>query len=193
MSLHPVIEEAANGRLPGWSEVGSRRRSHLDRVAELLQTWAVGLELEEEECRRWRAVGYLHDALREADPEQLRTRVPPSLAGLPRPVLHGPAAAERLRIEGVTDGELLRAVSFHTIGDPRLARLGRALYCADFLEPGRSFLPEWRATLRDRMPGELDAVCREVVGARIRNLLERGKSLLPQTVAFWNALVGGTG
>jgi hypothetical protein len=40
------------------------------------------------------------------------------------------------------------------------------------------------------MPEDLDAVCLEVAGARIRNLLERGSSLLPQTVGFWNALVG---
>jgi len=190
MSLHPIVEDAAEGRLPEWAAVGPSRREHVERVAELLDSWAVTLGLDDGERRRWRSVGFLHDVLREADPEALRERVPPDLARLPRPVLHGPAAAERLRIEGVRDGELLRAVAFHTIGDAGLGRLGRALYSADFLEPGRSFLHEWRSSLRERMPEELDSVCREVAGARISNLLERGSSLLPQTVGFWNALVG---
>lgn len=190
VSLHPIVRAAAEGRLPDWATVGPARREHVERVSELLDSWAVDLSLEDADRRRWRSAGFLHDVLRESDPEVLRTRVPPDLALLPGSVLHGPAAAERLRVEGVRDGELLRAVAFHTIGDPCLGDLGRALYSADFLEPGRSFLREWRAALRERMPDELDAVCREVAGARIRSALERGQTLLPQTVGFWNVLAG---
>ena len=162
----------------------------MERVSALLEEWAQALDLPEEERMRWRAVGYLHDALRDEDPATLRPRVPPVLADLPGPLLHGPAAAERLRVDGVEDGELLLAVGFHTVGDPRLRRLGRALYAADFLEPGRAFRPEWRAELRARMPAELDAVVREIARARLEHLLRRGSTVLPRTVAFWNALVG---
>ncbi len=158
------------------------------RVAELLDAWAAEFGLPDGERARWRAAGWLHDALRDADPEVLRPRVPPDRQGLPGAVLHGPAAAERLRIDGVDDGEFLRAVACHTIGSHRLRRLGRALYAADFLEPGRDFEPEWRAGLRDRMPHALDDVVREIVQARIRYLVQRGIELLPDTVAFWNAL-----
>ncbi len=137
MTLHPVVGRAARGELPAWAVVSKERRQHMERVADLLGSWAEELGLAEAEGRRWRAVGYLHDALRDAPTRELRAGVPPKLADLPGRILHGPAAAERLRVEGVADGELLLAVAYHTLGHPALGTLGRALYAADFLEPGR--------------------------------------------------------
>lgn len=186
MSPHPVVERAAGGTLPPWAEVSSRRMEHMERVAGLLGSWADALGLEPTEGVRWRAVGYLHDALRDAPPEALRPRVPPGLADLPGPLLHGPAAAERLRIDGVEDGELLLAVAYHTLGHADLGRLGRALYAADFLEPGRDLRNEWRAELRARMPDDLDAVVRDILGARIVHVVARGGALRTETVGYWN-------
>jgi nicotinate-nucleotide adenylyltransferase len=93
-----------------------------------------------------------------------------------------------LRAEGVADPSLLRAVAYHTLGHPEFDDLGRTLYVADFLEPGRASLPDVREALRARMPGELDAVAREVASLRIRHLVERGLPLRPETVGFWNVL-----
>lgn len=73
---------------------------------------------------------------------------------------------------------------FHTLGSPRFGTLGRALYLADFLEPGRTFEPEWTESLRRRMPGEMDAVLREVVDARIGHVARNGGILHPETKAF---------
>ena len=189
VSQHVLLSAAAAGELPPWAVATPQRRAHMARVAELLGTWAEALCLDEGERARWRATGLLHDALRDERPETLRGRVPASLRDLPGPLLHGPAAAERLRVEGVLDGELLRAVAFHTVGDAAFGRLGRALYAADFLEPGRSFLPEWRAQLRARMPQGLDEIIFEIAGARIANLVERRTTIVPRTIDFWNALV----
>lgn len=189
--LHPVVEQAALGRLPAWAQAGAPRRDHMDRVAALLSDWASALALPDEERRRWIAVAYLHDALRNADPEELRPRVPPHAAHLPGPLLHGPAAAQRLWVDGVRDSELLDAVAYHTLGHPTLGTLGRALYAADFLEPGRDLLNEWRAELRARMPADLGAVVRDVLAARVRHLLACRTSLRPETVGFWNAQAGG--
>lgn len=186
---HELLSAAAAGELPEWAVASAERRAHMHRVAELLGAWSEALALGDAERTRWRAAGMLHDALRDERPEALRARVPASLSALPGPLLHGPAAAERLRVEGVLDGELLRAIAFHTVGDPAFGRLGRALYAADFLEPGRSFLPEWRAALRARLPRDLDEVVLEIAGARIGNLIERRVEIAPRTVQFWNALV----
>jgi HD superfamily phosphohydrolase YqeK len=188
MTLHPIVEGASRGELPAWAVASDERRHHMRRVATLLGSWADSLGLSGQDRGRWTAAGYLHDALRDAPVEDLRPRVPPGLAGLPGRILHGPAAAERLRAEGVADGELLLAVAHHTLGHPALGTLGRALYAADFLEPGRDLLNDWRAGLRDRMPGELEAVVREVVGARIVHLVERRSAMRSETVGFWNAL-----
>jgi len=187
---HPLVSRAAEGHLPEWAVAGDRRRAHMARVAELMGAWADGLGLTAGERVRWVAAAHLHDALRDEDPTVLRQRVPPAERALPGPVLHGPAASERLRVAGVLDGELLLAIAWHTVGDARFGPLGRALYVADFLEPGRSYLPEWRAELRGRMPGALDQVTLEVARARVGRGLERGAALQARTVDFWNRLVG---
>lgn len=187
--LPAVLEAAARGELPAWARVSTERYEHISRVARLLGEWAEELGLPREERDRWVAAGYLHDALRDADPEELRREVPPEMGDLHPLLLHGPAAAERLR--GQLDQAFLDAVRYHTIGHPDLGSLGRALYLADFLEPGREFDLERRAQQTARMPHEMDEVLVEVVRARIEHLLEIRKPLRPETAAFWSALVSG--
>lgn len=157
------------------------------RVAALMEDWAHGLDLGEVEALRWAAAGWLHDALRDADPAELVHEVALEERDLPPQVLHGPAAAARLC--GQIDPRLEMAIRYHTIGHPRLERLGRALYLADFLEPGRTFAPEWRADLRRRMPREMNAVLEEVIDARLRHLLAQHNPIRPETAAFWNATI----
>ncbi|HET8655536.1 MAG TPA: HD domain-containing protein [Longimicrobiaceae bacterium] len=186
--LPDVVRAAARGELPEWADARPERRAHIERVARLLGEWADALGLPPAERDEWVAAGWLHDSLRDAPADRLRPLVPPELGDLHPLLLHGPAAAERLR--GQASDRLLDAVRFHTLGHPRLDRLGRALYLADFLEPGRDFSPEWRAELRGRMPHDLDAVLREVVASRIRHLVDAGKPIRPETAAFWSSLVG---
>jgi 2-amino-4-hydroxy-6-hydroxymethyldihydropteridine diphosphokinase len=191
--MHPVVAAAARGELPGWAVAGTARREHIARVAALLDSWARELGLTGIDRARWRAAGWLHDALREEGPGTLRALVPPTAHHLPDALLHGPAAAERLRADGVHDEELLAAIAAHSAGGAGLGLLGRALYVADYLEPGRSFAKaqatkEEYAALRDRMPGELDAVLREVVAERIRRGRESGRPIARETIAFSDEL-----
>lgn len=186
-ALPPVVREAAEGRLPDWTEVKPKRREHMGRVAALMREWAIALDLAPADVARWTAAGWLHDVLRDADPAALRTMVPPEYRDLPDKVLHGPAAAERLR--GQADDELLEAVRCHTIGSRRFGALGRALYLADFLEPGRTFSPGWTESLRRRMPGEMEPVLREVVRARVAHV-SGGGTVHPETEAFHASLEG---
>lgn len=190
-SLHAVVREAAAGQLPGWAQVGEERRAHIERVASLLREWSVLRGESTEDVARWTAAGFLHDALRGAEDEELRRLVPEEMARLPAKILHGPAAAERLRQDGVRDEELLHAVAYHTLGHAGFGDLGLALYAADFLEPGRRFRNEWRAELRTRMPGELQEVVREILAARIRHLLDRDRPVRPETMQFWNTMTSG--
>jgi HD superfamily phosphohydrolase YqeK len=189
--LHSVIADAASGRLPEWAQVSPERRAHADRVAELMGRWAGRSDLDPHGVARWRAAGRLHDALRDADFDTLRPLVGPELRDAPGKMLHGPAAAARLRADGVDDEPLLLAVAWHTLGHPDFDRLGRALYLADYSEPGRDYESPALAAQRERVPDEMDAVLREVATERIGRSLRKGRPLLPQTVAFWNALVDG--
>jgi HD superfamily phosphohydrolase YqeK len=188
MSAAALIEAAAAGELPAWAEAGPRRRAHMARVARLMDAWAAQLGLDEAERMRWRAAAWLHDALRDADPERLRAMLDSDRPEWPAGLLHGPATAARLEAEGVRDEALLRAVAWHTIGHPEMDRLGHALYIADYIEPGRTYEPERLAVLRARMPAALDAVLREVAERRLAHLLHSRRVLAPESVAFWNRL-----
>jgi 2-amino-4-hydroxy-6-hydroxymethyldihydropteridine diphosphokinase len=170
-------------QLPSWARVSPRRQAHIERVTALLDDWARVLQLPDEEARAWHDAGAWHDALRDADPDELRR-----WAGADRPLtmLHGPAAAARLAREGETRQGVLDAVRWHTSGYAEWDRTGRALYLADFLEPGRPFLREERAHLAARVPADFDDVFRSVVRMRLEWTLREGKPIFPETVALWN-------
>lgn len=189
--IHPVLRAAARGELPGWACMSDSRKAHAGRVATLLEAWTQALGMRNDDRDRWIATGWLHDALKDADTEALRTLVGDAGADLPEPILHGPAAAARLEEEGVRDREVLDAVAWHTLGHPRLGVLGMGVYCADFLEPGREVRNKWRRKRRERMPGELETVTREILRLRIGYLLDRDRPVRRETIAFWNRLAGG--
>jgi 2-amino-4-hydroxy-6-hydroxymethyldihydropteridine diphosphokinase len=128
----------------------------------------------------------LHDALRDAPEQVLRELTGDRVR--PLDVLHGPAAALRAEQEGERRADVLDAVRFHTIGSPLWGRTGRALYLADFLEPGRRFLVAERAAIADQVARDFDGAFRQSVRMRIEWSLAQRDELFPETVALWNAL-----
>lgn len=192
-SQDPILQAASRGVLPPWAKAREGRREHMSRVASLLEGWAHVRREPPAEVARWIAAGHLHDALRDASEEELRAGVGEEHRTLPAKVLHGPAAAARLRADGVADEEVLHAIAFHTLGSPGFGTVGLALFAADFLEPGRKLEDEWRAELRRRAPMELEDVVKEILQARIRHLVNRGRPLMKETVAFWNRFAEGQG
>jgi len=180
MTQHVSVE------LPSWAQVSDKRRAHIERVTALLVEWAVALRLSAEETALWRDAGRLHDALRDADEPELRrlSGKKTALAGM----LHGPAAAEMLRADGERREELLQAIAYHTVGHAAFERTGRALYMADFLEPGRNFATADREYLRRHVPGDFESTFRQVVRMRIEWTVREGKALFPETVEMWNAV-----
>ena len=170
--------------LPEWAEVGEKRRAHIARVTALLDRWALQLRLDADEAQAWHDAGRWHDALRDASAETLRALADD--AERPVETLHGPAAAVRLAREGETRADLLDAIRWHTVGYAGWSRVGRALYMADFLEPGRQFARADRAFLADHLAHDFDGVFRQVVRMRIEWTVREGKALFPETVALWN-------
>ena len=175
-----------NDSLPPWSITSPKRREHIGRVVTLLRGWADHMDVPESESVAWRDAGLWHDAFRDADESTLRALTGDRL----RPVgmLHGPAAAARLHADGEQRSEVLEAIRSHTVGDAHWQRTGRALYMADFLEPGRTFMQADRAFLADRVPQAFDAVFRQVVRLRIEWAVREGKGLAPETVSLWDAV-----
>ena len=172
--------------LPSWAQVTDKRRTHIARVTALLDAWAVEMRVPPDEARAWHDAGILHDALRDAPEAELRALG--GIADAPEEILHGPAVAVKLEAMGETRGPLLDAIRWHTLGYPRWDRVGRALYMADFLEPGRKFLQADRAFLARQVPHDFDAVFRQVVRMRLEYGLREGLGLFPETVELWNAI-----
>jgi 2-amino-4-hydroxy-6-hydroxymethyldihydropteridine diphosphokinase len=170
--------------LPEWAQVNEKRRGHITRVTRLLAEWADKLRVSDDERTAWIDAGRFHDALKDAPDDELRALV--GNAPYEVQMLHGPAAAARLERDGERRQGLLDAIRYHTMGYPGWDRTGRALYMADFLEPGRSFSKRDRAFLAEHVPLDFDGVFRQVVRAKIEWSLHEGHSLFPETVELWN-------
>jgi HD superfamily phosphohydrolase YqeK len=174
------------GELPPWAVVSEKRRAHIKRVVTLLDDWAQKMNLPAAELQAWIDAGWWHDALRDADEATLR-----AITGdveHPTSMLHGIAAAVRLADEGERRRDVIEAVRWHTFGYANWGRPGRALYMADFLEPGRPFMQADRAFLASVVPDAFDAVFRQVVRMRIEWTVREGKALTVETVGLWNSL-----
>jgi HD superfamily phosphohydrolase YqeK len=172
--------------LPPWAAVSAKRLAHIRRVTALLESWAAAMKLPEDEASRWTAAGTLHDALRDAPEEMLRTLTGDGTT--PAELLHGPAAAVRAEQDGERRQDVLDAIRHHTVGCVTWERTGRALYMADFLEPGRGFLIAERRFIAAQVPHDPDEAFRQVVRLRLGWSLSQGGELFPATVALWNAV-----
>jgi HD superfamily phosphohydrolase YqeK len=173
--------------LPEWAVVTPERLEHIQRVAELTARWSEQLGVPDSERHRWLRAVWLHDALRDASAEELArwaadTPGPPELR-------HGPASAARARAEGEDDRGVLDAVRYHSLGLAEWDMVGRILYCADYLDPGRPFDREHRADLAERLPRDATGVLREVARSRLLHIVQSGWPVLDPTRRFWNSLV----
>lgn len=162
--------------LPPWAVVSPERRAHIERVAALLSAWAMVMRVPDGERARWLRAAWLHDALRDA----------PAADEL----VHGPMAAERAAHDGEADQGVLDAVRYHSLGYAGWDAVGRMLYLADYLEPGRPFDQDLRRSLAARVADERDAVLKQVTARRIERTIEGRWPLARETVEFWNSLVG---
>lgn len=176
-------------QLPSWARVTPARVGHIERVAALVTHWAERLRAAPADRDRWLRAVVLHDALKDASAELLRELAPDSW-GVDA-LRHGPAAAALAARQGERDGGVLDAVRYHSVGFAGWDAAGRMLYVADYLEPGRRFDRHDRTALAARLPEDPAGVLREVARRRIAAVLHAGLPLLPETVAFWNALACG--
>jgi predicted HD superfamily hydrolase involved in NAD metabolism len=172
--------------LPDWAQVSPKRRQHIERVVALLAQWATAMKLPDAEASQWITAGVLHDALRDAPETMLRTLTGDGLR--PLELLHGPAAAVRAEQVGERRKDVLDAVRYHTVGSLHWSRTGRALYLADFLEPGRRFLQNERASIAESVPRDFDGAFRDAVRLRIEWSLKQRGQLFPEAIELWNAV-----
>jgi len=102
-------------------------------------------------------------------------------------LLHGRAAAVLLAAEfGVTDRSILDAVRHHTFGAPDMDALGKIVFVADKIEPGRTGLDPGKR--RKILDSDLDGMTRLVLQDNIQYLEARGKPVSPVTLLMLESL-----
>jgi len=150
-------------------------------------------ELSRELCERFSldpAVGYFaglaHDICKSGKEDWLlslaiKDGAPVSDIERRKPaLLHGHAAAVLLASEfGVTDRSILDAVRNHTFGSPVMDDLGKIVFVADKIEPGRTGMDvAYRIKI---LESSLDVMTRLVVEDNIRYLESKGKEVSSNT------------
>jgi len=172
--------------LPPWARVSDKRRVHVERVGRLISEWADAMAVTPTERERWLRAASMHDALKDA-PRELLLELAPR-AWDDDSLRHGPAAAALAQREGERDRGVLDAVRYHSIGFAGWDDVGRMLYLADYLEPGRRHGRDERARRTALVAEDPAGVLREVAAERMGLTIAAGYRLLPETVEFWNGL-----
>ncbi len=138
--------------------------------------------------RKARVAGMLHDLARLYSPERLIAEAQArgiAISELERGhplLLHAQVGAALARERfGVTDPEILSAISKHTEGAGEMSPLDCAVYLADTLEPGRDF-PE-RAALWELARKDVHAAMRETLREMLAYLSKKGLPLTPPALA----------
>jgi len=180
------VDEYARGAL------SAQRYAHSARVATLSRSLSSRFSVDPD-------LGYLagiaHDickaereerllALAEADglPISPLEREKPSL-------LHGRCAAVLLsRQFAVQERSVLEAVRHHTFGAVQLDELGKIVFVADKIEPGRADVdPSFRARV---LAADLDAMTCLILEDNVRYLKAKGREVSAVTVAMLQNLKG---
>src|SRR6056297_2048153 len=178
-----------------------RTRLSLPRFLHSIRTAETAMEL----CRRYGLSleeayisGIGHDMAREFGVEQVmqlakEDSLPLLEEELQRPVLlHGRAAAVLLQASwGEKRQAVLNAVRWHTQGHPDMGDLGKVLYIADFIEPGRRHITE---DFRDSILQfeNLDGMLKKILEAQFSYLREKQVEISTYALELYNTLEEST-
>ncbi len=155
--------------------LSAHRRGHSERVAAVMESLAQRHRLDPDAAR---LAGIAHDLAREMSrPDLLAEAARLGIVWGPEEeheplLLHGPIAARWLQEAHLGTPSIWNAIHYHTTAAPGLDSLGRALFIADGVEPGRRF--EARAMLYDLSHQDLDAGYCAVIEHTLAYLRERG-------------------
>ena len=138
--------------------------------------------------------GIIHDCVKNYSNEELLKEA--RRYGLPidevsqknAHLLHGAVgAAHAKEVFGVTDGEILSAVSCHTTGKPNMTKLEKILFLADLTEENREY--EFVAEIRETAFLDFDKALIMAYDSTIQFVLRQEGLLHPDTVYARNDLI----
>lgn len=91
---------------------------------------------------------------------------------------------------GVSDKEILSAITYHTTGKPAMTTLEKIIYIADYIEPNRNILPEMDI-IRKEAYTDLDLCLLHILHNSVHYLGKKGASVDPitqQTYEYYSKL-----
>ncbi|MFN2341055.1 MAG: bis(5'-nucleosyl)-tetraphosphatase (symmetrical) YqeK [Halanaerobium sp.] len=104
------------------------------------------------------------------------------------PVLHAPAGAVLAEeLFGINDSKILEAIRYHTLGHPKMGKIARVIYAADFISEDRDFigLDEIRIEIERDFEYGLYLISTHI----IKYQLERDNFIHPYSNDFRNKLI----
>ncbi len=92
---------------------------------------------------------------------------------------HAPLGAFLLETQyGMDHPDVLSAVAYHPTGHPDLTPIGWLVYIADYLEPGRTYIPNRDMLIEEASNDPLTGL-RLITNLRISMVLQKGKKVHP--------------
>ena len=138
-------------------------------------------------AKRWGVIeskailaGALHDCAKYVPLSSplLKGFTPPD--NVPEPVLHQYTGAHLAEHEfGVSDGEILLAIKYHTSGRANMSALEKLIFLSDMLEEGRAF--EGVEELRTLFDIDIDMCLKEALARQVNYLKGTDKPVYPLT------------
>lgn len=166
-----------------------KRYVHTLGVLETALTLANGTNLD---LKKVELAAIFHDYAKyhpEAEMKELiNQHFPKDLLKFDKEIWHGPVGAYLVKTElGIDDPDVFDAIYYHTTGRANMSLLEKIIYVADYIEPGRNFpgVEEARRLANENLD---DAVLFAVQNT-IRFLVNKGKSIYPDTFHTYNSLL----
>ena len=182
-----AVEEFCEDAITLYRYLGQKRLLHTLNVGILSLKYA-GI-YDKSLCDRALIAGELHDCAKELD-EALQTEMSIERTGdlfLDKKLLHSPAGAVMAQREfGISDPEILDAITYHTTGRGNMTLLDKIVYLADKLEPSRTYADLTKE--RELAETDIDEALKLCVKSVKKKFESRGQRIHPITIDFMNEL-----
>jgi predicted HD superfamily hydrolase involved in NAD metabolism len=117
-----------------------------------------------------------------------RENLPKDLLHYNKELWHAPVGAYLVEKEvGITDTDILQAITYHTSGHEQMTMLDKVIYVADYIEPGRKFpgVEEARKLARE----DINQALLYALKHTIQFLMEKNQTIYPLTFQTYNAVI----
>ncbi|MED2758841.1 bis(5'-nucleosyl)-tetraphosphatase (symmetrical) YqeK [Bacillus thuringiensis] len=127
---------------------------------------------------------------KKAEMEEIikREDLPKDLLCYNKELWHAPVGAYLVEKEvGITDSEILQAITYHTSGHENMTMLDKVIYVADYIEPGRKFPGVEEA--RKLAYTDINQALLFALKRTIQFLMEKNQTIYPLTFQTYNAVI----